>query len=95
MNFTHKYNKMPIFLGQTKVIEIFTVESKNKLSRDFLIYDTLNTKGEYYNLPEGKLIVILLLTNNFLWTTIRSYKYELYFRGLIGKYINIQVREKE
>jgi hypothetical protein len=95
MRFTHKYKKMPIFLGKTKVIEIFIVESKHVLSRDFLLYDTTTIQDTHYNLPEGKLLVIVLLTDNFLWTTIRSSKYETYFRGLIGKYVNIVVTTHE
>lgn len=93
MKFSHKYLKMPVSLLGTRVLEVFCVDDKHSLSKEFLEYDTTTINHDHYNLPGGKLIVILLLTGTHLWTTIRSWSFEkeLYYIGLRGKLVTINV----
>ncbi len=91
----------------TTLLEVF-LTSYEKLSTDFIAYDTkiLDDDGEkgYYELPRGKLIVLLLsteyggwLANDVLWTTIRRYtphKYA-YYKALRGQQVKIVITETD
>lgn len=81
----------------SKLIGLFVVDDKNALSKEFLEYDTKTVEGNYYNLPDNKkLMVLLLLTDNHLWTTIRTWNFdkEFYYRTIIGKSLKIDIEEK-
>lgn len=97
IRFSHFYNKFrPIDLEtKTYLVQIFIVDRK-ELSEDFIDYDTLiDDTGDYYKLPAGKLMVLILLTSNRLWTTIRRWTpwKEKYYRSLIGKEVEIEIKE--
>lgn len=102
IKFSHDYTKFPGWMeGKSKLIQLFIVNKAN-LSDEFKMYDTryemCGLKHEYYQLPEGELIVLLLLTEaNELWTTIRRYtprKYG-YYQSHIGDEFDIIVKEEE
>jgi hypothetical protein len=83
----------------TTLLEVFLTE-KDELSPDFIVYDTEIRDGGFYELPEGKLIVLLLCTespiDNYLWTTVRRYvpsKYA-YYKAMRGKHVQIEINEK-
>jgi len=99
---------MPADYTPSRLIETFIVD-RDFLSDAFVNYDTkywrfdIFPKGtsvqkvsRYYTLPEGKLIVLLLLTRRgYLWTTIRRYtpSKQGYYHGLIGSEFDIEIIE--
>ena len=93
MRFSHNYVKTPINTEDTRILEVFIVFNKDELSKVFLEYDTKTISGINYKLPSGKLMIILLISKNILWTTIRSWnpEKEKYYKSLRGKEIPIQV----
>ena len=99
IKFSHFYNKMPfnsIGLGRTaRLLEVFVI-TKKELSPEFVTYDTsIKDSQDYYSLPNGKLLILLLMSNNQLWTTIRSYnpqKHE-YYKNLRGQDVEIIVEK--
>ncbi len=101
MKFSHLYGKMPLseLLDETILLEVFTAY-KDELHPLFIDYDTkyFDTKPVWgttgnYRLPDGKLLVLLLITRNHLWTTIRSWNEdkEKYYRGLRGKVVPVDI----
>lgn len=101
--FSHIYEKMPreedgSIVKQSQLIEVF-IEDLNKMSKIFLDYDTkyLDKKGEikYFNLSEGKYIILLLKHKDRLWTTIRKWtkEKEEYYRSKIGEIFTIKINE--
>lgn len=95
MRFSYRYQKMPMDFSGTRLLEVFVVDGKEQLSWGFLNYDTVTLEGKHYLLPDGKLIVLLLITKNHLWTTIRTWNEgkEKYYREMRGKQINIFLEE--
>lgn len=97
IRFSHRYAKMPMCLNGTRVLEVFTTTKKD-LSPGFIAFDTtiLGT-NEQYPLPNGRLLVIMLLTGNHLWQTIRRQTdaKEAYYRSLRGQEVEIVIEEKE
>jgi len=101
IKFSHYYNKFretsacpenkPQYLTQ-----IFIVDRKD-LTESFIEYDTLidepNMKMAYYELPKGKLMVLLFCSGNRLWTTIRRWtpQKEKYYQSLIGQEFEIVI----
>lgn len=83
----------------TTLLEIF-LKGEGDLSPDFIVYDTEICGGGFYELPKGKLIVLLLLTetpiDTYLWTTVREFTHEnyLYYRNLRGKHVRIEITDK-
>jgi hypothetical protein len=70
---------------------------KKDLSEDFIRYDTAYETDhgtEYYQLPDGKLMVLFLLCEKQLFTTIRRWDWEkeIFYRNLIGKAVGIEIR---
>lgn len=97
ISFSHHYNKMPgcILSGnckQAKLIEVFLI-TKERLSDTFIEYDTTTISGDRYKLSTGKLIVLLLMSDNELWTTVRSYNQqkEEYYKKLRGTLFDIVI----
>ena len=99
IKFSHRYVKMPDDVTYTRILEVF-IANKNDLYKGFVEYDTLidTTAYEHYQLPPGKLIVLLLQSASkssySLWTTIRRWtqEKEKYYRGIRGQYVNIEVK---
>lgn len=106
IKFSHKYCKMPYpilakkSVVSTTLLEIF-LKGNDDLSPEFIVYDTEILGGGFYEVPEGKLIVLLLLTespvDNYLWTTIRRFTIEKYLRykNLRGKTVQIEIAEPD
>lgn len=100
IKFSHRYDKMPadtILNMGTVLLHVFVIEA-SEIQFDFINYDTIyceNGKVSKYELPKGKVLVLLLLSGGLmLWTTIRRYmpyKYT-YYKGLIGDRINIEIK---
>lgn len=107
IKFSHDYVKEPFYTDTTTLLEVFTVDRKD-LHESFIKYDTeIRTYQEptsqyiepkkYYNLPNGKLLILLLHSFNYdtvtrqLWTTCRRWdkEKETYYRGLRG--MNVQI----
>jgi hypothetical protein len=115
IKFSHVYTKMPEAPTDKKVmlLEIFNVESKEALSKEFINYDTQFFKWNYfekqleeqhYPLPNGKLMVLLLMFNSdkefskpYLFTTIRRHtpEKEKYYRELRGQTISIMIIKED
>lgn len=104
IKFSHEYEKMLDDMENhqydTTLLEVFKTEFKD-LSEGFKAYDTW-IKGEpmfnpnsYYPLPKTMLIVLLLKTDRFLWTTVRRWtkEKEEYYRGLRGKNVKTEIRQ--
>ena len=115
IKFSHNYFKIPYeeWIPNTrltaKILEVL-ISEKKELSKDFIDYDIgfleCISKEEqkyrkgYYPLPDGKLLILLLLTTNssgaHLWTTIRRWtpEKEEYYKSLRGKVVLIEIEEK-
>lgn len=90
INFSHEYSKME-YNEERKIpkkailMEVFKIDSRDLHPR-FIEYDTSYFDKEknnwaYYKLPEKEVIVLLLKTNEMIWTTIRRFtpkKFEYY-----------------
>ena len=99
IKFSHYYSKMPSksldATWKTRVLEVFTTTKKD-LSPGFIKFDTtILNSNEQYPLPDGKLLVIMLLTGTFLWQTIRraTPEKERYYRSLRGQEVEIVIKE--
>jgi len=102
VKFSHEYRKFPPGLndGDTILLEVLNT-IKAELSERFLVYDTEFEDGEggYYELPDGPLIVLLLLTRfspprkPVLWTTVRrsGESKNKYYCSLRGKTVPIEI----
>lgn len=102
IKFIHDYYKIPAkFRGTNTYILGLQVCELRDLPDAFIFWDT-RYGNKNYILPKGKLMIITLFTYNEgaalsqLWTTIRRWtsKKEKYYRGLIGKEVEIII-EKE
>jgi len=107
IKFSHRYYKMPPLVEDaesiTNILQLFICDHK-ELSRAFKEYDVSYEKpngdcGEY-ELPESKVIVILLETyvrgeGNFAWTTIRRWtpQKEKYYQSIVGQEVQIVLNE--
>lgn len=98
IKFSHNYSKMD-YDNTTKagLMQLFVCDAK-ELSEAFVKYDTKyyeNGEAKYYDLPKGKVIVLLLLDeDNFIFfTSIRRWtpEREKDYRECIGKMMGIEV----
>jgi hypothetical protein len=97
VKFSHLYTKMICdnCRRYAKLIQVIKV-NYNDLSKFFIEYDTRFYVGNHYELPKEDLIILFLLTDDRLWTTIRRYtsqKFE-YYQSLVGQDVDIEVTEK-
>jgi len=105
IKFSHDYEKRPENVDDTVLLEVFVTDD---LSERFKQYDTLIKgknpffKESYYQLPEGKKIVLLLKSAwegtqgeyvSQVWTTIRIWtkEKEEYYRNIRGSEVKIEV----
>jgi hypothetical protein len=91
IKFAHKYDKMlnvPDINAEmpkmATLMEVFKVKSE-ELHPRFIEYDTMYiTKNHinYYKLPSGNVLILLLRSGDMIWTTIRRWtpKKEEYYR---------------
>lgn len=101
IRFSHQYIKMPADTGDTYLLEVLRTK-RSDLHDIFVNYDTEYDKG-WYELPDGELIVLLLLSyvpnasggnDAILWTTTRTWSpgKEKYYRALRGFPVKIVSR---
>ena len=101
IRFSHRYRKMPTDEDLAKGTVLVSIQSleKESLHPNFLNYDTsygdidIFGDSKHYPLPEGRVLLLLLLTNKHLWCTIRSYTpgKEAYYYSMVGKPIEIVI----
>lgn len=95
IRFSHIYAKLPANPDPSTLLEVFTVQ-RDDLCSGFVEYDTRIKDGGNYDLPAGKLLVLLLKSaHNDIWTTIRRHTpdKESYYRGLRGQKMSIVISE--
>lgn len=95
IKFSHAYFKMPEHADPSRLLEVFVVD-RSDLHRCFVSHDTKIKDGGNYQLPKGKLLVLLLLAESGeLWTTIRRFteEKETYYRSMRCKVFEIDVVE--
>lgn len=91
IKFSHVYSKMPRQPDPSLLLEVF-VTDRDDLSDGFVEYDTRIHGGGEYPLPNGELLVLVLMTyDGILWTTVRrsTPDKKSYYRGLRGQHVNI------
>jgi len=85
----------------SKIAQIIVMEEK-EISEPLREYDTCYhdsvCKYNYYPLPKGKVIIIVLIANSgkgWIWTTIRRWtpEKEQYYRRLVGLVVECEVTE--
>jgi hypothetical protein len=104
IKFSHdSYNKLrsqEAIPQEAKLLQVFVVDRKD-LSESFLRYDTLfwneKEQEEFYDLPRGKLLVLLLESVHqsgcSCWTTIRRWtpEKETYYKSMQGQKFKIEI----
>jgi hypothetical protein len=103
IKFSSVYSKMPhlqmpqreLAPYDTKLLAVLKVE-RSQLSAEFLEWDTKYAdKPGHFSLPKGKeFLILLLLTEGRLWTTIRSAwppEKEEYYRSHVGELVDIKI----
>ena len=97
IKFSHEYMKMPEGFEQSALLEVL-VADRSDLCPEFVEFDTAICDAGNYPLPRGKLLVLLLQTEETLelWTTIRRYtpEKERYYRGLRGEYVACEIQRE-
>ena len=91
----NKYEEPP---SRAILLEVFRVNVKD-LHKRFIEYDTSyydgdEKRGAYYKLPEGEALVLLLKSNDMLWTTIRRYtpeKHDYYLDARMEEFEIVRV----
>lgn len=99
IKFSHTYFKMPFAPGagvRALLVQVLRVKRAD-LAPEFIRYDTEYRAGdggtEQYPLTAREYLLLLLVTNGRLWTTLRSWdkEKEKYYRGLVGEQFDIVV----
>lgn len=87
------------------MLQVFLTE-KDELSEEFIKYDTRTDDGDYYELPEGRLLILLLRADilistrpgSMTWreqvfTTVRRWtpEKEQYYKSKVGEVFEIVV----
>ena len=111
IKFSHTYWKMPLEvdaetpISDAMLLAVFNTTSE-EIHEQIRLYDTMyvDEKGaSYYELPKGKLIILLLKSSPItspeeqeLWNTIRRWtpEKEKYYRSNIGKLFDVIIEEK-
>lgn len=95
IKFSSRYTKMPEDTRDTRLLTVLKAKVGH-LSPEFLEWDTkFADKPGNFPLPAGQdYLVLLLLTDGRLWTTIRAAwppEKEEYYRSHVGELVNIEV----
>jgi hypothetical protein len=97
IKFSHRYFKMPIGISNGALLSQVLIVERAELSNNFVDYDTRYDFGanNCYQLPSGKLIMLLLLSEGVLWTTIRRWtpEKEKYYKSQMGSVFKIEVTQ--
>ena len=96
IKFSHVYPKLPENCDKAMLIQIFMVERSEKLSKEFLEYDTkyYDEGDKFYPLPKGKVLILLFLAvDGTLFTTIRRWtpNKATYYNNCVGLEFKIQI----
>ncbi len=97
IKFSSYYEKMPdVHNEDTRLLAVLKVK-RAQLSAEFLEWDTkFASKPGNFPLPAGQeFLVLLLLTDDCLWTTIRAAwppEKEEYYRSHVGELVNIEIQ---
>ena len=96
IKFSSAYEKMPPTTNNTRLMAVLKVK-RAQLSFQFLDWDTkFVDKPGNFPLPAGQeFLVLLLLTEGQLWTTIRAAwppEKEDYYRSHVGEQVNIEIQ---
>lgn len=109
IRFSHPYFKLNYMTGDNNDVTPVTGATLVNVSKvsladlpqKFLDYDTSYPNGNY-PLKGGEYLLLLFVSTDyrndeFLFTTIRSYSTpkEVYYRGLIGQYMRVELTQKE
>lgn len=92
IKFSHDYVKMPPNPDPSRLVEVFVIN--RSLHQSFVAYDTAIVDGGNYALPDGKLLVLVLVSGDgVLWTTVRRWtpKKETYYREQRGKSMGVKI----
>lgn len=91
IKFSHWYRKMPPHVLEAKLLDVWVLDSSS-LSEEFVEYDTEYLGGRY-NLPKGK-VIVLLLESKGLWTTVRRHTEQkhAYYHKRVGAVFKIEVK---
>lgn len=97
IKFSHRYKKMPAGVEHCEsfVCDV-QVQHYCTLPEAFIKYDT-EFDGGFYKLPNTKLLIITIITDNEKWTTVRRYtsEKEKWYRSLIGKNVKIIISKTQ
>jgi len=96
IKFSHRYTKLAIQTECATLIQVFIIDS-SELTKEFIEYDTFygvkEGKPQFYELPKGKLLVLLFQENDndYLFTTIRRWtpQKEKYYKSMQGNIFEI------
>ena len=96
IKFSNEYIKMPPYYQKARLLEVFDT-TKAALSEDFITYDTTKKNGNQYELPDGRLIVLLLQSEGRVWTTVRRWTESKanYYRGSRGEIFKCIVEDTQ
>jgi len=103
ISFSHQYVKIPSGPDSltAQLIGVFRTDFGD-LCNQFIEYDTryISKEGkvEHYPLPtHGPALMLLLKTNDWLWTTVRPWNEgkERYYRDMLNEEVRIIVKEED
>ena len=105
IKFSHRYLKQPLYHIKVKLLQVFLCDRKD-LTEYFIDYDTAYFSGNetvYYELPNGKLLVLIFAVVKTLalkrasydiFTTVRRWtpQKEDYYKSNVGEIFNVVVK---
>lgn len=96
VDFSHIYKKMPKAWKNSQLLQALLIDTQD-LSNDMIIYDTETIEGQYYHLPAGPAIMLIMRCENTkeLWTTIRSFSHPKFdwYKSLEGYFLPFRLIE--
>lgn len=96
LKFKDIFNKFPDGLypgGEVRLLEVFKTRFED-LHSDFVEYDTTTRNYTRYELPEyGDALVMLLMHDTEMFTTIRKYspKKEYEYKAMRGHFLTVEI----
>lgn len=98
IKFKNRFKKMPqgIEYFETWVVKVLVIDRED-LTEDQICQDTETVDRNFYLLPQGKLIHIILWTMTAVggrtWNTFRKWspEKEVFYRGFVGKQIGVVI----
>ena len=98
IKFSHRYIKLRDIENGEKAWLLEVLEkTTNKLSKTFINYDTCKSSGGYYQLPAGRVLILLFqhIRTGRVFTTVRRWtqKKERYYTSCRGELFEALVEE--